>query len=325
MLIRSRLALLALTLPALILAVALAAMVLPGIARADGGVTCNFGRCTVEPPKVPGGGGTTTTPVGSNDDGFTPGPSKCYQDGKPKNKDSEIPCSWKGGAYQPAQGCYMKLASPQKAPPAGESASDGAWYDCSTETPKSCPAGQIVCVASSTQQWLRQPPPGIVAFTPAQAAAALVKRFQLKGATIGGTFNKSGKGAVGLPVWLWVNNQTPLTWGPYTETATLGGVTVTATAQVANIAWNMGDGQVKVCANAGTAYVSGYGNTDSPTCGYRYTKMSPGEGAQPYTITAVSNWDVTWSAQGQTGVIPTQTQSTTQVRIGELQAINVRP
>ncbi len=49
-----------------------------------------------------------------------------------------------------------------------------------------------------------------------------------------GRFTKaSGKGAVGLPVWLWVENQTPLSFGPYIESATLGGVTVTATARVA--------------------------------------------------------------------------------------------
>ncbi|WP_243400220.1 hypothetical protein [Arthrobacter glacialis] len=162
--------------------------------------------------------------------------------------------------------------------------------------------------------------------TPAQAAAALVKTFNLEGVAIGSTTKASGKGAVGLPVWLWVENQTPLSFGPYVQSATLGGVTVTATAKVANIAYSMGDGQTVVCANAGTPYVKGYGNTDSPTCGHRYSQMSPGDGAQPYGVTAMSNWEVVWtSTGGGGGVIGTTTQSQTQIRVGELQTVNVNP
>jgi hypothetical protein len=161
--------------------------------------------------------------------------------------------------------------------------------------------------------------------TPGQAAAALIKTFQLKGVEIGSTTEESGKGAVGLPVWLWVKNQgDTLAWGPYVKTATLGGVTVTATARVVNVAYSMGDGQTVVCSNPGTVYLEGNGNTDSPTCGYRYATMSPSNGAQPYTITATSNWEVAWTATGGAGgAIGTTTQGQMQARIGELQSVNV--
>lgn len=224
----------------------------------------------------------------------------------------------------------MRLSDPQGAAPSGNDQGDGAWYECVSAPCKAAPAGggELPCVATvSAPRWLTTPPPGLNVLTPGQAAAALVKTFQLKGVEIGSTTEESGRGAVGLPVWLWVKNQgDPLAWGPYEKSATLGGVTVTATARVANVTYSMGDGQSVVCTNPGTVYLEGNGNTDSPTCGYRYGQMSPSNGAQPYTVTATSNWDVSWTATGgANGVINTTTQGQLQVRIGELQAVNVRP
>lgn len=301
---------------------------LPGVALADGRAECWRGNCVVAPPPVPGSpggeGGGTTDPV----TGFTPGPTDCYRLGEPATDENKIPCTNdKGGAYQPALGCYMQLADPQKPAPADAGAGDGAWYYC---IPPDCKPDtgmfDTPCISSSAARWLTSLPPGIAMLTPAQAAKSLVATFQLEGVTMGSTTKASGKGAVGLPVWLWVENPSPLSWGPYEKSATLGGVTVTATARVANIVYSMGDGQTVVCASAGTPYVKGYGNTDSPTCGHRYSQMSPANGAQPYGVTATSNWEVVWtSGGGGGGVIGTTTQSQTQIRVGELQAVNVNP
>lgn len=299
------------------------------LAIAAGDTGCNqWGVCEITPPPTTetpgtGAGEGTTDPV----TGITPGPTTCYAEGYPKEKKYEIPCSSEDGSYDASTGCRWKLAATQKAPPAGASEGDGAWYTCS-RTVFCDPDSTFACppVGSRVDRWLTTPPAGVMTLTPAQAAAALVKTFKLEGIAIGSTTKVSGKGAVGLPVWLWVENQTPLSFGPYVESATLGGVTVTATAKVANIAYSMGDGQMVVCANAGTPYVKGYGNTDSPTCGHRYSEMSPGDGAQPYAVTATSNWEVVWtSSGGGGGVIGTTTQSQTQIRVGELQAVNVNP
>jgi hypothetical protein len=52
--------------------------------------------------------------------------------------------------------------------------------------------------------------------------------------------------------------------------------------------------------------------------------MSPSNGAQPYTITATSNWEVAWTATGGAGgAIGTTTQGQLQARVGELQSVNV--
>jgi hypothetical protein len=174
-----------------------------------------------------------------------------------------------------------------------------------------------------------------VRYTPAQAAALLVRTFQLRGIDIGmapaqkvHVDDTAGTTAyrrawVGIPVWLWANDPQPLNYGPYTQTATLGGVTVTATARVASVTWTSGDGQNITCG-AGTVFdLDGMRDqlaADSPTCGYRYQKTS---GGREFTVTATSHWDVEWTGGGTDGTIAVRdTSSTTQVHVGELQSVN---
>jgi hypothetical protein len=179
------------------------------------------------------------------------------------------------------------------------------------------------------------PPAGIITYTPAQAAAMLIKTFQLTGITIGmapenKTHTDDPVGTapyrrtwVGIPVWLWVQNPQPLNFGPYSKSATLGGVTVTASATVASITWSSGDGQTLTCGS-GTAFdeaaMQDQLATNSPTCGFRYQKTS---GAGTFTVTATSHWTVQWTGGGTGGTLaaPT-TQSTTTVHVGELQSVN---
>ena len=129
---------------------------------------------------------------------------------------------------------------------------------------------------------------------------------------------------VGIPVWLWVNQPTAATWGPMEKTATLGGVTVTATAKVQSLTWNSGDGQNVTCGEGTQFVAAAYANqaaVDSPTCGLRYQHTSKGG---TFTVTATTNWIVEWTGGGQSGNIqmPT-TSSSTDVRVGELQSVNV--
>ncbi|MFK0074623.1 hypothetical protein [Arthrobacter woluwensis] len=169
--------------------------------------------------------------------------------------------------------------------------------------------------------WRNTPPPGIQRLTPAQAAASLVRSFKLKGVAIGIVpYDQPGKvGSVGLPVWMWAKNPSPLTTGPYTQSASLGGVTITATAKVAGMTWDMGDGNTVNCAGTGTPW-DGTTNS-SPDCGYRYSKQSAGQPGDAWPITATSNWVVTWNGGGQSGEIPLQTTSSTRIQIGEIQTL----
>jgi len=273
---------------------------------------------------TPNGGGSNSSPSG-----FTTGPSDChYTD---NGKDVKLPCSADGGWWSNSDQCYWTIADPQQAAPPGESANQGAWYLC---VPR---AGDPSCAFGCTGApvWKNTPPPGINRYTPAQAAGMLLKKFVLEPIPIGmapaskvHSDDPAGTAPyrrtwVGIPVWLWVNGTSTSTWGPIDKSATYGGVTVSAKASVQTLTWNSGDGQTINCG-VGTRFneaaMANQLATDSPTCGFRFQHTS---GSGTFTVTATTNWVVTWSGGGQTGTVQMpSTSSSTQVRVGELQSVN---
>lgn len=262
---------------------------------------------------------------------FTPGPSSCtYTGGEDGPK--EVPCSRDGGWWSNDRQCYWSLDDPQGAPPAGRDAAVGAWYTCNLfecTDPRGC---------FTMGQWLLAPPPGVVRYTPAQAAGALARTFTLEPIRIGmapaekvHSDDPIGTAAyrrtwVGIPVWLWVDGTSEASWGPITKTATYGGTTVTATAAVTGLSWDSGDGQ-RISCGVGTPFnavtAADEVATDSPTCGFRYQRTSKGA---TFTVTATTGWVVNWESEGQTGRIQMPTASSTaQVQVGELQSVNTVP
>lgn len=293
----------------------------PQAAIASGnGVQCDTkGNCSTHISN-PGGGGSGggAEPVTDPSSGLTPGPAKCADLGG-----GEVPCSGADGSWSNAHTCYIKIAATQPAAPAG-AAGTGAWYDC--KSPQTCTTPGN-CMFTTITFWSDTPPPGINTLTPAQAAAELVKTFQLRGVDIGLAPDPNiagSKSYVGVPVWMWVNNPQPLTYGPYSQTATLGGVTITAQANVTSILWNMGDGDTVPCGSVGTTYNPAIGLANSPTCGYKYAKTSKTQPAGRYTITATSQWTVTWTGGGDKGTIPLTRTATSSAQIGEIQSVNVK-
>jgi hypothetical protein len=129
-------------------------------------------------------------------------------------------------------------------------------------------------------------------------------------------------GIVGMPVWMWAVEPGPSTYGPITRTASAGGVTVTATARVEEITWSMGDGTQVVCHSPGTPYQEAYGAKPSPDCGHTYTRTSSREPDEKYTVTATSDWVVTWTGAGQSGVIRLDgLQRSVEITVGEVQVL----
>ncbi len=226
-----------------------------------------------------------------------------------------VPCSDPDWGYYVGGGCYWKRLDPPPAasPPDGYDPAKGAWgvRTCYRE-----PGGNVI---TQVYQWMENPPGGP---TPAELAQQALAKLKLLGARIGITPDPNGSGAVGLPVWLWTA-VTPGTWGPQSASASGGGITVTITAKAHRIDWNMGDGHTKSCDNPGTPYEDRYGNSMSPTCGYRYGVPSA-TAANPngrYTVTATTHWRVEWSGGGQSGVLNPTSQSQTSVRIGEIPVV----
>lgn len=132
-------------------------------------------------------------------------------------------------------------------------------------------------------------------------------------------------GLVGAPVWMWVADPGPHTWGPVEESATVGGVTVTVTARAEHVRWSMGDGAEITCTTPGEPYRISYGVRDSPNCGHRYERTSRGQPGTAYDVSATTTWTAQWNAStGASGELEAGSlTSTAQVRIGERQVIEV--
>jgi len=211
---------------------------------------------------------------------------------------------------------YCKKATPQPPATAGAwqgHAGSGAVYDCTD--PFS--GGNF----ATGQLWLPGAPGTTV--SPQEAAQAVVRRMDLRAADIGIVpQDKPGSiGAVGAPVYMWTTRG-PTRFGPQSLTGSAGGVTITATAKVDRIVWDMGDGATVTCTTPGTVYQDRYGFDDSPDCGHRYTRTSAGKPNNAYPIAATSYWVVHWTGPGgSAGRITLDLVSRTNIVVGELQAL----
>ena len=221
----------------------------------------------------------------------------------------EVPCVSDQGKWYSPFNCYI---SPVDPPPPYTDVNwrghrEGSlWYCRVSGLDVGTPL--IVWLADST------PPPD-----PEQLAREAVRNMQLKPITIGIVPNDGpdSVGLVGMPIWLWADSPSDQTMGPISRSASEGGYTVTATAEVERVRWSMGDGGVKTCTGPGTPYKLKYGITESPTCGYRFEKQ--GE----FTVAARSDWLVRWSGIGETGTFRIYLTQNTQVVIGELNVLTV--
>ncbi|RMB57863.1 hypothetical protein EAX62_15540 [Tessaracoccus antarcticus] len=157
---------------------------------------------------------------------------------------------------------------------------------------------------------------------PRVLAQTAISRMDLHAIRIGSiphTVEKSpmSLGVVGWNAWMWVDGASATTYGPVTKSASAGGYTVTATAQVAEVVWNMGNGDTITCGK-GTPYpATTEKDPESPDCGYRYTHDGR------YTITATTRWNITWVGIGQSGVIPMELSATGVLAIAEIQVLNI--
>lgn len=246
----------------------------------------------------------------------------CYWDpvkqGLSKPPAGPVPCSSEDGYWSNNYNCYIQFLKPQ--PPGGDPSwqghlpGDGAVYNCYQPQ-----TGIIVYL------WAQDPPPGSGAGpSPRDVAQLAIDRMGLRAIDIG-IVPKPGLqsvGLVGMPVWMWVQTPNIHTFGPITASASAGGITITATATVLEITWDMGDGTQVVCRTAGKPYRPSFGRMESPDCGHVYETSSVDQPGGRYAVSATSEWVITWSGAGQTGTIRLGglTRST-QITIGEAQVL----
>lgn len=142
-------------------------------------------------------------------------------------------------------------------------------------------------------------------------------RMQLEPITIGtypGTLELSEKAStvVNWNMWLWVEKPAENTWGPISRTVTLNGYSLTATAEVSHIIWDMGNGDTVRCQKGQKWNRLKRRNQKAPTCGYMYTE----EGTYP--ITATTHWTINWAGVGQSGTLNLELSRTETMKVVEI-------
>lgn len=246
----------------------------------------------------------------------------CYWDpskqGVVRPPAAPVPCTSQYGYWSNAYNCYVKPVDPQ--PLAGDPSwnghepGDGAVYFCFQ------PQTDLL-----TTFWAQDRPPGAGAGpSPREVAQVAVEEMNLRAIRIGIAPNPgpNSVGIVGMPVWMWAKNPDAHTFGPITATASAGGITITATARVLKVMWDMGDGTTVMCKTAGTPYDPSYGRKDSPTCGHQYLTSSADQPNERFEVSATTSWVITWSGAGQTGTIRLDgLVRSTQITIGEAQVL----
>ncbi|GGR05030.1 ATP/GTP-binding protein [Streptomyces pilosus] len=266
--------------------------------RGDGGIECGLYDCEVE-VNVPGQAGGQDNGSGGTGAGGS-GNAGDQAD---------------GGKSTDLTNCTYKLLDPP--PPAGSldweghEPGDGAVYE---ETCRWGDSGDTIVRIV----WLAEPP-GEDAIDPAVLAQQAVDKMTLLGPDIASP-RSAGRYSVGVPMWMWVN-QSATTYGPNTASASAGGVTVTAVANVSKIAWRMGDGSTVTCTGPGTPYSGSAGMAESPTCGHVYSTTSASAPGGKYAVAATSTWTIDWQGGGAAGQLTEIRQSDVQVAVGEVQVV----
>ncbi|MET8380885.1 ATP/GTP-binding protein [Streptomyces microflavus] len=279
---------------------AVAAVVLAGVlapaAHADGG---------------PGGGicdgAALTITVCASDGATAPGAPGAT---------AATPAGSSGGSSKPS--CTYTRLDPQPPP-------DNMFWKGHDRTEKgavygvNCPQRQ-----GARTVWLPdgRAPDAAPVIDPEAVARRAVGSMKLVGPAVASP-REAGTYVVGMPMWMHLD-PSPNTFGPAEASATAGGVTVTATAKVTTVRWDMGDGTTITCHGPGTPYTADQGKNMSPDCGHRYQRTASDKPDGRYRGTATATWSITWNAPalGDAGDFTTTRETAWTARVGEVQVLN---
>lgn len=231
--------------------------------------------------------------------------------------DEEVPCVTEHGVWQDSEGCWAK-ALPQQPP-----RSDPRWKGAATGVLGKCTFQRVLNRASQhleIDMVLEDPNAPSARDLAYQAIEYLqLEPPKISMSPIPTERDPESMAIVGSPVWLWVEDPGENTYGPITRTATAGPYSVTATARVDKITWDMGEGRPVVCHNPGTKRQKWHRDEKSPTCGHVYQKQGS------YQVKATAHWIIRWAGMGQSGTLTTDLSARTSTLVGEIQVLNVNP
>jgi YD repeat-containing protein len=239
-------------------------------------------------------------------------------------KGHEIGCTSSAGVWSPDRQCYVQRVSPQPDPdaPVWNGHTEGTIYQCT-------PPGAAFSAGTGVGYWFWAPSAGEdgspTLVDPVTLAEEAIERMRLVAPRVGMTpVEDDAPLLVGMDAWLWVANDGPRSVGPITRTATAGPTSVTATAEVSKVVWDMGDGTRLTCRNAGTPWTPERGTGPSPTCGHRYLQPSTDDPGGTFTVRATAHWRVDWDGAGQSGRITFTMSGTRELAVSELQVLQTR-
>ncbi|WP_206778477.1 hypothetical protein, partial [Frankia torreyi] len=160
----------------------------------------------------------------------------------------------------------------------------GSWYW------RSCGGASFEAV------WLPDAVTAGAVLSPATLAQVAVKKLRLPAPSVMMSPGVGVPQLVGVPVWLWLGG----VWGPVSVTATVPGVSVTATARPQEVVWDFGAGGAVSCRGPGTPFRVGVDDpaAGSPDCGVVFVRSSAGQSDGRFPVTVTVRWQVGWVGAG---------------------------
>jgi hypothetical protein len=225
-----------------------------------------------------------------------------------------------GGGGGQSNPCRYELMD-DRGQQAAQGLADGGWGDPAGDGPgayyrRICDIGNGQ--TSATIVWLADP-----AVDPAVLAQEALDRTPIPVPEVRLNPPAGRDQVVNVPTWMWLD---PGSWAPVSATASAGSVTVTATATPTSVSWDMGNGDVVVCAGPGTPYDPSKPSAEQHSdCTYTYRRSSAREADGAFTLTVTTTWGVSWTATGAAGggSLGTASRTTTSpIRVAEIQAVN---
>ncbi|GAA1167535.1 ATP/GTP-binding protein [Kitasatospora gansuensis] len=241
--------------------------------------------------------------------------AKCIWQGK------EIPC-WDDelGWYSNATSCWYLLVSPKPAADdqrwGGRDPAGGEIYTVSCRDGSSTVQGDQFFAAAPAG-----PPPTDNVVTLRREALAKLKLAPpvMHAAPPGGA-------VVGAPVWLWYERSRESA-DSRSEQAVGKVITVTASAEVREVVWDMDDGHSVSCPGPGTPYRADLGRTESPDCKYVYRSSSAHRADGTLHLVATVIWRITATRSDDpkasvTFDFPVPAATPMPLRVAEVQLLN---
>ncbi|PYC76747.1 hypothetical protein C7C46_21405 [Streptomyces tateyamensis] len=298
----------------------------------------------------PGSSGSPgTTGGGSGGSGGGGGPAK--------------PCTWHGVDYpcwdpdrgyfvtdttSKYAGCYLQALDPQPNPgdPLWQGKTLGSVYMATCYDANNNPQAAFTDVID------KPPYVGGPAPTPGLVAQMAIKKLQFA-RPIEHVDPKTGRTLVGTDAWLWYERgkndaELAMNVGPQSQTVNLDTISVTATATLTEVDWDLGyqeGGKEKVVTclggkGPGTQFVPGQSDSNHPpadACVARFGELSPAGGAPPSTapkptasamagggfwVVATEVWTVNTGVTGWDGITFRVSGAPVQVQVNQLQVLN---